>query len=352
MAHPLPTAARKVRVLVVDDSAFMRHTIARLLAALPDVEVIGMASDGVEGVRLALELRPDVVTMDVEMPRLDGVSAVREIMQTVPTPIVMLSTLTAKGAETAIRALEAGAVECIAKPSGSSHDLLNVSGAIETAIRRAAESRVQRQRPAAVPAPPVRPGANQPTAVASHLVLIGCSTGGPPALGEVVPRLPADLQAGVLVVQHMPAGFTAALAKRLDQLSAMPVSEAATGDQILTGRVLVAPGNFHLEIGSDKRVHLQQEPPLHGVRPAIDISLRSASRVFGARLTVAIMTGMGRDGAEGAAEAERAGASVVVQDEASCIVYGMPRVARELTAHPFEAPLNRLAEAITRRAQR
>lgn len=338
--------APKIRVLVVDDSAFMRHSIVRLLTANPDFEVIGTAVDGVDGVKRALELRPDVITMDVEMPRMDGVSAVREIMQTIPTPVIMLSTMTVEGAETTIRALEAGAVECVAKPSGLSHELHNVADELSTAVHRAHLSHLRRHHPLAT-LPPIGSGKTTGTRVASHLVLIGCSTGGPPALTEVVPHLPADLEAGVIVVQHMPAGFTGALARRLNQISPLEVAEATAGDLVLQGRVLVAPGNFHLEVGPDHTIRVNQGPTLHGVRPSVDIALRSVAPVYGKHLTVAILTGMGRDGAEGAAVAEQGGAAIFVQDEPTCVVYGMPRVARELTRTAKEIPLEKIADAIS-----
>lgn len=339
--------AHRIRVLVVDDSAFMRHSIVRLISSNADFEVVGTAVDGIDGVKKALELRPDVITMDVEMPRMDGVSAVREIMQTIPTPVVMLSTMTVQGAETTIRALEAGAVECVAKPSGLSHELHNVADELSIAVHRARLSHLRRHH--ALPTiPSIGSGKTTGTkGVASHLVLIGCSTGGPPALTELVPHLPADLEAGVIVVQHMPAGFTGALARRLNQISPLEVAEAANGDQVLQGHVLVAPGNFHLEVGPDHTIRLNQGPTLHGVRPSVDIALRSVAPIYGKHLTVAILTGMGRDGAEGAALAEQGGAAIVVQDEPTSVVYGMPRVARELTRTAKELPLEKIAEAIS-----
>jgi len=347
MASTALSHAPRIRVLVVDDSAFMRHSIVRLLSANPDFEVIGTAVDGIDGVKRALELRPDVITMDIEMPRMDGVSAVREIMQSIPTPVVILSTMTQEGAETTIRALEAGAVECVAKPSGLSHELHNVADELSTAVQRAHLSHLRRHH--AVPTiPSIGSGKTTGTKrLASHLVLIGCSTGGPPALTEVVPHLPGDLEAGVIVVQHMPAGFTGALARRLNQISPLEVAEAVAGDHVLQGRVLVAPGNFHLEVDADHTIRLNQGPTLHGVRPSVDIALRSVAPVYGKHLTVAILTGMGRDGAEGAALAEQGGAAIVVQDEATCVVYGMPRVASELTRTAKETPLERIANAIS-----
>lgn len=350
MAIPSPASGREIRVLVVDDSAFMRRALERLIEKMPGVVVAGSAGDGLEAIKLALELRPDVITMDVEMPNMDGVTAVGEIMQTVPTPIVMVSTLTSAGADTTIRALEAGAVEAIAKPSGLSHELANVGEKLAEAIQRASFARVQRRRPQPlVSVRAVVPSSNAASGrVSSQVLVIGCSTGGPPALTEVVPHLPGDLNAAVLVVQHMPAGFTAALARRLNSLSPLTVAEAVDGEPIVSGRVLIAPGDFHMQVTRDRRVRLDQGPAVHGVRPSVDITLNSVAEIYGGNAAVAILTGMGRDGADGAARVEQAGGKVITQDEATCVVYGMPRVTKERTQNPQEFALDRIADALTR----
>lgn len=352
MAFPAPSPARPIRVLIVDDSAFMRRAIERLLTAHPGVQVVGHATDGLDAVKKALELRPDVITMDVEMPRMDGVSAVREIMQAVPTPIVMVSTLTHEGTETAIRALEAGAVECVGKPSGLSADLVNVGEKLFEAVQRASHARVLKRRlaPAAPAAAPFRPPVRLPVAAgqtpANYVVVIGSSTGGPPALTQVIPNLPAGLNAAVIVVQHMPPGFTGALARRLDGMSPLPVAEAQQGDLLVHGKVFVAPGDYHLLVGRDRRVRLDQGPTVHGVRPSVDVTLFSVAEVFGGSVSVAILTGMGRDGADGAARVEAAGGHVFAQDEATSVVYGMPRVTFERTRHARQLPLDRIAQAL------
>lgn len=352
MAYPAPSAGRTIRVLIVDDSAFMRRALERLLSAVPGVTVAGTAGDGLEGVKRALELRPDVITMDVEMPRMDGVSAVSEIMQTVPTPIVMVSTLTHDGTATAIRALEAGAVECVGKPSGLSTELANVGERLHEAVVRASLATVRRRRPLpALPPvvrpemPVVRPGTGGHI-TAHNLLVIGSSTGGPPALTEVVPHLPAGLAAAVVVVQHMPAGFTGALARRLDTLSQLEVREAVEGEPLLLGHVYVAPGDYHLVVTRDRRVHLDQGPTVHGVRPSVDVTLDSVSSVYGRAASVAILTGMGRDGADGAAKLEACGGRVIAQDEATCVVYGMPRVTMERTVSARQVPLHQVAGAL------
>lgn len=353
MALPAPMPGRDIRVLIVDDSAFMRRAVERLLTAKPGITVVGTAADGIEGVKRALELRPDVITMDVEMPKLDGVSAVGEIMQAVPTPIVMVSTLTNEGTATAIRALEAGAVDCVGKPSGLSVDLANVGERLFEAVTRASVARLQRRRPSALSARLMAdatqaPKPNLTGRLAAHnLLVIGSSTGGPPALTEVVPHLPQNLPAAVIVVQHMPAGFTNALARRLDSLSPLPVTEAIEGEPIVNGHVYVAPGDFHLMVTREKRMHLDHGPSVHGVRPSVDITLDSVAMVYGRRANLAILTGMGKDGADGAAKLEAAGGRVFVQDEATCVVYGMPKVALERTQHATQLPLEKIASALT-----
>jgi two-component system chemotaxis response regulator CheB len=329
----------------------MRRAIERLLSHDPRITVVGSASDGMEGVKRALELRPDVITMDVEMPRMDGVTAVGEIMQTVPTPIVMVSTLTSEGTATAIRALEAGAVECIGKPSGVSVDLVNVGEKLVEAVERASVSRVRRHRIGLPPPRPPSPASVTPAITGSrlpahNLLVVGSSTGGPPALTEVIPHFPGDLMAAVIVVQHMPPGFTGALARRLDSLAPLPVAEAVEGEPIVNGRVYLAPGDYHLTVTRDKRVRLDQSPAVHGVRPSVDITLFSVTEVFGRAASVAILTGMGKDGAEGAARLEAAGGKVITQDEATCVVYGMPRVAMERTQHATQVPLDQVAPAL------
>ena len=351
MAYPAASTAKPLRVLVVDDSAFMRRALERLLTGHPGITVVGQAADGIEAVKQAFTLRPDVITMDVEMPRMDGVTAVAEIMRTVPTPIVMVSTLTADGTATAISALEAGAVECIGKPSGLSGDLVNVGDALLQAVTRASVARLQRRRPTVLPSRPRTATAFTPVMrggrlTAHNVLVIGSSTGGPPALTEVIPNLPADIPAAVIVVQHMPAGFTGALAKRLDSISPLAVGEAVDGEPVLNGRVYIAPGDYHLVVGHDRRIHLNQEPSVHGVRPSVDVTLFSVTEVYGAAASVAILTGMGKDGADGAARLEAAGGKVIAQDEATCVVYGMPRVTMERTTAAHQVPIEEVAQAL------
>lgn len=342
--------SRKIRVLIADDSVFMRRSLERLLSGMPGIEVVGTAIDGVNAAQRALELRPDVITMDVEMPRMDGVRAVQEIMRSVPTPIVMVSTLTTQGSNTTIQALEAGAVECVAKPSAIAGELGTVAGQLAEAIHRASNA-VLRKRSglAAVPSRPTSLGSTSDRSAANpQVVVIGSSTGGPPALTEVIPHLPGDLPAPVLIVQHMPAGFTNALARRLDSLSALRVKEAEAGEEIREGVAYVAPGHFHMHLTSDRHIRLSEDPPVHGVRPSIDVTLESVLPVYGRNTQLTILTGMGKDGADAAADVEAAGGDVIVQDEATCVVYGMPKAARERTTRSLQVPLESVAAAITR----
>lgn len=353
MAWPRVETGKGTRVLIVDDSPFMRRAIERQLSEASGVDVVGMATDGLEAVKLALELRPDVITMDVEMPRMNGIQAVTEIMQAVPTPIVMVSTLTKEGADVTLRALEAGAVECVAKPSGLSHDIIDLGDQLRAAVFRASHARVRRMRPRPQAPPPPqsmpRSGGGHPS---RQIVVIGSSTGGPPALTEVIPRLPGDFPAGVLVVQHMPRGFTEALARRLDAQSPLEVREARAGDAIAAGTVLIAPGDYHVTVTRDRRVAVNQEPQRHGVRPSVDVTLESVAPVYGRDATVAILTGMGKDGAAGCVQVENAGGQVFVQDEDSCVVYGMPKVAKEWTTRARQVTLAHIADALCRSAAR
>ncbi|MHB8621025.1 MAG: protein-glutamate methylesterase/protein-glutamine glutaminase [Chloroflexota bacterium] len=347
-------APGSVKVLVVDDSAFMRNMIAKMLNGVPGITVLASAVDGQDAVDKVKALRPDVVTMDVEMPRMNGLQAVEAIMKHYPTPVIMLSSLTQEGAMVTIEALEKGAVDFVGKPSGTvSIDIHRVRDELVNKILRASKvssirlaamagPRAARQEPLALP--PLRP-----SATAGHrVVAIGASTGGPKALNELLPRLPGGLPAPVLVVQHMPAGFTRAMAERLDSLSALDVREAADGDLLENGVALVAPGNFHMTVVRGGRVALTQGPPVHNVRPAVDVLLASVVEAFGSEAIAVVLTGMGNDGAEGAHRIKRAGGRVIVQDEATSVVYGMPRSVVEAGAADIIVPLGKIADEIVK----
>ncbi len=338
------------RVLVVDDSAFMRHAIRRVLEAQPDLEVVGVASDGIEALEQVRRLRPDVVTLDVEMPRMDGLQTLAILMRDTPLPVVMLSTLTEAGAPATIRALELGAIDFVTKPSPPAVSLASVEPHLLETVRQAARARVRRASPAApaLDTPRIRLA---PTAAttrrADRLVAIGCSTGGPKALIDVIPHLPGNLPAGVLVVQHMPAGFTRSLAERLDRASALTVKEAQAGDVPVAGLVLIAPGGWHMTLGADGRVLLNDNPPVHGVRPSVDVLFDSLPALYGRKCVGVVLTGMGSDGADGAEALHKAGAPILVEDASTTVVYGMPRAVAERGVADLQVPLPKIAAAIT-----
>jgi two-component system chemotaxis response regulator CheB len=351
--------ARTVRVLVVDDSAFMRKVLRGLLESDPLIQVVGTARDGQDGVRQALALEPDVVTMDIEMPRLDGFGALRELMMARPTPVVMVSSHTSEGAEATIKALTLGAVDFVAKPSGSISLNMHVTREELIAKVKGAAGATPRFRRVLAELPPLRRELGGSAASGAlpglvgelpikRVVAIGCSTGGPGALHQIIPRLPADLSAAYLVVQHMPPGFTKSLANRLNEISAVQVKEAEEGDLVSAGRVLVAPGGYHMTVGPDGRVHLDQEPSLHGVRPAVDKLFESLAPLYGNRMVGIILTGMGYDGAKGMGQLKKRGATTIAEDASTCIVYGMPKVVIELGLADQVLPVHEIPEAVVR----
>ncbi|MFZ5827190.1 MAG: protein-glutamate methylesterase/protein-glutamine glutaminase [Bacillota bacterium] len=352
--------SRQVRVLVVDDSAFMRKVLTELLQSDPQITVVGTARDGQDGVEKTGQLQPDVVTLDIEMPKLDGYGALREIMSLRPTPVVMVSSHTSQGAEATIRALALGAVDFVAKPSGSISLNMHITRDELVAKVKAAAGATPRFRRAAAELPPVRreikavaaalsmPGSADGTGLPRQLVLIGCSTGGPGALHHIIPKLPANLPAAVLVVQHMPPGFTKSLAQRLDELSAIRVKEAEEGDRVRSGRVLLAPGGYHMTVDSEGQIRLTQDPPMHGVRPAVDKTFESVVPMWQSRMVGVILTGMGYDGGKGMVGLKKAGGRTIAEDASTCVVYGMPKVVAELGAADQVLPVHEIADAITR----
>lgn len=343
------------RVLVVDDSAFMRQFITRLLQEEGGFSVVGTARDGLEAVEAVARLQPDVVTLDVEMPRLDGLAALERIMRECPRPVVMLSSLTQPTAAASVQALLRGAVDVVAKPSGSiSLDLDVVREELVRKVRAAARSRVRPRvaEPAAPTAAPRGPAApprpRRLAAVRPRILVVGASTGGPGALRDLFRHLPADLAAAVLVVQHMPVGFTAALAQRLDGEMPLRFREAAEGDPLEVGTALVAPGGHHLLVREDGAVALDSGPTRHGVRPAIDVTLDSLPLVGPLPPVVVVLTGMGLDGARGAARVRQAGGSVFCQDRETSVVWGMPGATAEIVPDAVVAPPAQIAEQVVR----
>lgn len=319
---------KRVKVLIVDDSAFARSTIAGKLAADPEIEIVGQAGDGNEAVEKTKSLRPDVVTLDVVMPRMDGLAALERMMKECPTPVVMLSALTGKGADATIKALELGAVDFFLKPSIASP--VGRDESTEELVRKikvSSQVKVSTRRREAGTAKPVAASAKRSAKRASDLnrvVVIGSSTGGPQALNQVMPGIPGDIPAGIMLVQHMPAGFTKSLADRLDQLSQVEVREARTGDRMAPGVAYLAPGGYHMTVSTKGEIHLDQGPAECGVRPSVNVTMESAARAYGASCLGVVLTGMGSDGTRGAVLIKAAGGSVIVQDEETCAVYGMP----------------------------
>ncbi|MGV3615089.1 MAG: protein-glutamate methylesterase/protein-glutamine glutaminase [Fimbriimonas sp.] len=331
----------RTRVLVVDDSPLLRRVIVDMISAEEDLEVVGQGRTGEDAVRLTAELRPDVVTLDVEMPRMDGLEALRRIMKATPTPVLMVSSLTAAGTHATMEALHAGAVDCLGKPrDGALSAIRDVREELIGKIRVLRHATLRGRASLAV----------RPSVVAASsdaVVVVAASTGGPRALSTFFEGLPKDFPAPILIVQHMPMGFVASLARRLDAIGTMPCAEAAPGARMTSRQALIAPSGTHMRVFADGHLEFTDEPTLHGVRPAADHLFTSAAEAFGARCVGVVMTGMGRDGAEGARAIKAAGGSVLAEDESTCVVYGMPRAAVVAGAVDHEIPIHRMAEALS-----
>jgi two-component system chemotaxis response regulator CheB len=320
-----------VRVLVVDDSALMRKLIPQLLQADDSIEVVGTAMDGTFCLKKIEELKPNVVTLDLEMPGMNGIDTLKEIMRRHPLPVIVFSSHSIEGASVTMKALGLGAFDFVSKPKDASMHLNETAKELIIKVKAAAECKVKpRILPGIVPRPEKQPAASagSPTKV----VAIGISTGGPQALEFVLSQLPPDFPGAIVVVQHMPEGFTDMFARRLDELCALRVKEAQSGDALLPGRVLICPGSRHIKV---KRLPmgdiavLCDDPRMNGHRPSADVLLRSAAEEFQAQAVGVLMTGMGDDGAEGLGAVKKAGGMTIAQSEDSCVVYGMPKAAIE-----------------------
>lgn len=343
-----------VRVLVVDDSAFMRVMIRKLLSQDPALEVVGVARDGEEALAQVEALHPDVITLDVEMPRMSGLEFLSRLMAWRPTPVVMLSSLTQAGAEITVEALGLGAVDFVPKP-GQVVAIHQVADELVAKVKRASKAKVTpiltspelgRARPSSDPA---RFAQTTTRAISwDRVLVIGASTGGPRALRHVLSALPGDLPAAVLIVQHMPPGFTRSLAHHLDQCAALQVREATAGDRLARGVALVAPGGYHMIPDRDGSIRLDQGPAVNGVRPSVDVTLLGTAAVHGDRAVAVVLTGMGHDGTDGARALKRAGGVVLAEHESTCVVYGMPRSVIEAGLADEVVPLDQMAEAIVR----
>lgn len=345
-----------IRVLIVEDSAFMRLALGRLLNGVGGIEVVGSAANGADGLELARSLHPDVITLDVEMPILDGLGMLKVLMREAPTRVVMLSGRTTEYATVTLDALECGAIDFVAKPSAST-GLERVGDELVAKIRAAAgmsETAFLRHRQIAlmgltVPAqwePPARPPDEGHKVAAGRLVVTASSTGGPGALQVLARGLPAHLGAALLMVQHMPAGFTASLADRLNALTPLPCAEAARDDLLAEDRILLAPGGVHLISSASGHIQLVRLPPVNGVRPAVDVTLQAVAPIWRERLLCVVLTGMGVDGREGCRAVKLHGGSVIAQDAATSTVNGMPgAVARAGLADQI-LPLSEISASI------
>jgi two-component system, chemotaxis family, protein-glutamate methylesterase/glutaminase len=348
---------KNITVLIVDDSAVVRQALADIVAAEPDMEVLGTAADpfiAAERMKVAI---PDVIILDVEMPRMDGLSFLRRIMSQHPIPVVMCSSLTGKGSDTALKALEYGAVEIIEKPRLGTRQFLEESRLrICDALRAASQARLKRIPAERSPVQPkltadaviARPKSDALIRTTEKVVVVGASTGGTEALRVFLEGLPAD-SPGIVIVQHMPEQFTTAFAGRLDSLCRISVKEAESNDSVIRGRALIAPGNRHTLLkrsGARYYVEVKDGPLVCRHRPSVDVLFRSAARYGGKNAVGVIMTGMGDDGARGMLELKEAGAATIAQDEATSVVFGMPKEAISRGAVDLVLPLNGIAAAV------
>ncbi len=346
---------QKIKVLCVDDSALIRSLMTEIINGQPDMTVVATAPDPLVARELIKQHNPDVLTLDVEMPRMDGLDFLEKLMRLRPMPVVMVSSLTERGSEITLRALELGAVDFVTKPKVGIRDgMLDYSEKLADKIRAAARARVRHAQPARAPgAAPAghAPMLNNPLVSTEKLVIVGASTGGTEAIRELLEPLPPDAPA-VMIAQHMPPGFTKSFAQRLNGLCRITVKEAEHGERVLPGHAYIAPGHAHLLLtrsGANYIAHLSDDPPVNRHRPSVDVLFRSAAQHAGKNAVGVILTGMGRDGAAGMLDMRNAGAYTLAQDEASCIVFGMPREAIALGAADEVAPLSEMSRRVMAR---
>lgn len=354
--------ARKIKVLVVDDSALVRQTLSQIISSDPLLEVMGTAADPYFAARKIAEEVPDVITLDVEMPRMDGLTFLRKIMSQHPIPVIVISSLTDKATEMGIRALEYGAVDIITKPQLNTKKFIEESQIrICDAIRAAAGSKISRRKMVEIPAvePKLSADAVIPmtkTPVGSltttdKVIAVGASTGGTEAIADFLKSMPLDCP-GIVIVQHMPEKFTTSFANRLNDICKISVKEAQNGDSVLRGQALIAPGNFHMMLkrsGAKYYVEVIEGPLVNRHRPSVDVLFRSTAKYAGANSLGVIMTGMGDDGAKGLLEMKEAGAFTIAQDEKSCVVFGMPREAIKLGAANQILPLDEIGPYVIKK---
>lgn len=338
----------KIRVLVVDDSSFIRRTIIKMFENHPDIKIIDVAADGEMAITMVKELRPDVVTLDVQMPVLDGIAALERIMRECPVPVVMLSSLTGKGGDQTLRALELGAVDFIDKSSaGGPMEFATLFNELTSKLLVAAKVDLNKLGTIFDTKTELVQSPKKPSPSQIEAVLIGISTGGPPALQAILSALPAAFPCPILIVQHMPVGFTASLAERLNRTCAIAVREAQNGESLLPGTVYVAPGGTHLKIKRNDTgliAKLDDQPVTTLHHPSVDVLLESAAETCGSKAVAFILTGMGKDGAVGAQLLKRAGGKVVVESEKSAIVFGMPKAVMDVVKVDEVVHLSQVAD--------
>ncbi|CAG2157486.1 MULTISPECIES: protein-glutamate methylesterase/protein-glutamine glutaminase [Cupriavidus] len=343
--------AAKIKVLCVDDSALIRSLMTEIINSQPDMEVVGTAPDPLVAREMIKQLNPDVLTLDVEMPRMDGLDFLERLMRLRPMPVLMVSSLTERGSEITMRALELGAVDFVTKPKlGIRDGLMEYTDTIADKIRAASRARV-RQAPQAASGTPATPMLRSPLLSTEKLIILGASTGGTEAIKDFLMPLPPDSPA-VLIVQHMPAGFTRSFAQRLDGLCRITVKEAEHGERVLPGYAYIAPGDSHLRLarsGANYVAHLSQEAPVNRHRPSVDVLFDSAAEHGGKNVIGVILTGMGKDGAKGMLRMREAGAYNLAQDESTCIVFGMPKEAIAAGGVHEVVPLHSMTQRVMAR---
>ncbi len=352
-------AGKKIRVLVVDDSAFMRKVLGEMIASDPQLDVCGEAKNGKEAVAQAEALKPDVISMDINMPVMDGLQATEIIMSGNPRPILIVSSESREGADVTLKALQLGAIDFVPKPSsGIDLDMRTVSDELLRKLKMAAKVRVVRtasrtrlpegaQPPKVSPAPSGLVRARN--ASKFPVVVIAASTGGPATLMKLAPSFPADFPAAVIIVQHMPGSFTSQFSQQLGEASQIPVKEAEAGEMIVPGQIFVCPGSHHLKVSSAGRIILDDGPRINAYRPCADLTLESAAALYGSLTVGVVLTGMGNDGAKGVQAVKAAGGMVIAQDEASAVIFGMPQEAIKTGAVDQVLPLEEICSAIEKR---
>jgi two-component system chemotaxis response regulator CheB len=342
-----PDSRRRIKVLLVDDSAIVRKVLSQELSKDPDIEVVGAAPDPFVARDMILSLKPDVLTLDIEMPRMDGLTFLRRLMRFYPIPVVIVSSLSPAGGDVALEAIDIGAVEVLCKP-GASYAVGDMGVELRDKVKAAAQSRVRSAAERPVPAAVPPHGRLSLLRTTHSVVAIGASTGGTQALQSVLSTLPAN-SPGIVIVQHMPEHFTRSFAERLNSLCAIQVKEAEDGDTVVPGRALIAPGNFHMELdrsGAVYKVKVRRGELVSRHRPSVNVLFRSVARYAGRNAVGAILTGMGNDGAEGMKEMRDQGAATIAQDEASCVVFGMPKEAIAMGGAEHVLPLDAIPAKI------